>query len=69
MLSPKAMKCDRDSSGGGGTVTWKVQLAVAAAASVAVQVTGVVPTAKACPEPGAHAIAIGRRPPLVAASG
>ena len=54
MLSPKAMKFVRASSGGADTVSGKVQLADLAAASVAVHVTGVVPMAKTWPDVGVH---------------
>jgi hypothetical protein len=69
MLSPNAMKFVRVSSGGGETVSGNAQLAEAAAASVAVHVTGVVPTGKTCPEPGVHVVVTWGCPPVTAASG
>ena len=66
MLSPKARKCVRANCGAGATTTLKVQLAVTAAASVAVQPTEVVPTENTWPGAGVQATVTGGRPPETA---
>ena len=62
-LSPKARNFVRVSCGTRCTLTSKAQVAVADAASVAVQVTRVGPTGKTSPDAGAQPTVAGARPP------
>jgi hypothetical protein len=66
MLSPNATKCVTVNRGpaGGVTVTLKPQEATCWAASVAVQVTAVVPTGNVDPLGGTQTVVTGASPPL-----
>src|SRR3972149_5037969 len=69
-LSPYARYFVTPSTGTGGvSVTLNEQVACRAAASVAMQVTGVVPRPNVEPEPGVHDTAIGAAPPVDVGAG
>jgi len=67
MLSPNARKVVRG-SGGGATLTLKVQLAVNPRASLALHAMRVVPIGKAVPA-GEHETVTGSTPPAVVGDG
>ncbi len=65
MLSPKASTADAFNFSAGCTVTGNAQLAVRLWASVAVQVTVVLPSGNDAPMSGVQVVVTGVAPPVV----